>query len=282
MSDYYTEAMQSLGDSARAAATTGASQVQPQKDWMDAYGQQDQKSWSDYYEKYKGQFSGDQAKGYAAATQGQGNNNNVGMQYLMNMQQRQVDDRMNEYQDWMKNYWGQQQQSQQQLLEYLKQAGGKPAQSGEWWEDQRFQDMAGMYAQHHPEWINWARGENQSQFRTAVEETLRGFYNMTPEERDAAGARFGISGQQWMQDLLYLSKILGVNYQHQPPAPAPAPEPTPAPGPDVLPFDPAREREWRYPHPDPQDPFANNDRRNWMPAPGDPYTLPPQHPFGKQ
>lgn len=229
----YTEALQSLGESARGGAPTNeATKVKPQDDWLDAYGQNDQKSWSDYYKKYKDQFSGEKATGYGQYAKDSAQGGNTSMQYLLNLQQRQMDERMKEYQDWQQKYWDQQNAQQEELLKWLRGdqdvPGGPGGPEVEWYQDNDFRGIAGIYAMEDPRWLNWAQGQDREGLEQAVLQSLQAAYGMSQEERDELAGRFGLSGGDWMQHLMYLGQHLGIQYSQ--PHPGPTPQPQPEPG----------------------------------------------------
>ena len=127
MSDY-TDSLLKLADGARTPAKAHVGQS---NNWLDAYGQNQSKSWGDYYDQYRKHFSGKQPEGYGAMMEGQqsmspGNSmyqwmaksQQNQMEDLMKQQQAQMDSRLNEYQQWMQNYWQQQNQMQQNFQQY--------------------------------------------------------------------------------------------------------------------------------------------------------------------
>ena len=156
MSDY-VEAMKTLGQSAKGGQGSSA---QPNSNWLDAYGQnQSGGNWSDYYNNYKAQFGGQQPEGYQGGgygmVMGSGGQNTKGpqTQFMMNALNNQwgqqfgdlqnqysqmfqgaanaQQQKLNEYQQWMQNYWDNQNNQSNALFDYLKGLQGGDSQPTE-------------------------------------------------------------------------------------------------------------------------------------------------------
>lgn len=195
--DDYTAAMQALSDSSRGAGHIG------NRGWLDAYGQGEQRTWADYFQGYRNALNKDDPAGfreggYAQATAGAPGNPQ--MQFYNNMMQRQMDSRMNEYQEWMKNYWQQQQQSQQALFDYLRQLYDGYQQGG--LQDDHHYTPPGQQDAHQPgqEYQHGEyRGENYNPFGRSDGQTYRDIQGTMNSIRDGSLQPVGLPSQQSTQ-----------------------------------------------------------------------------------
>ena len=134
MSDYMQGLLQ-LGQSARGGGAANINRQNPgPSNWLDAYGQGTQKAWGDYYGQYRDAFGGKAPAGFQGGGAGTGGTNNLSpgnpqSQWQQSQINRQINERLNEYQEWMEKYWQQQNRMQQgfqqpqigpQLTEYMR------------------------------------------------------------------------------------------------------------------------------------------------------------------
>ena len=123
----------------------------------------------------------------------------------------------------------------------------------QWSSNPMFQQMAQYYAGHEQDWLQYMMGHDKEGLREAVLNSLAVAYS---PKRDEVASGVGLTGEQWLNDLIWLARYLDVDVTNIPKLPQepdtespPAPEPptSPAPGPSPL---------------TPRQP-ANRPRRRW-------------------